>query len=80
MNLDSLIHAEIDGEITPEQHAQLEELLRADWAALDEVCTPLTDEQWATPTCLPGWTVRDQRQRERVTPLVDNLMFEGFRA
>ncbi len=33
MNLDSLIHAEIDGEITPEQHAQLEELLRADWQA-----------------------------------------------
>jgi hypothetical protein len=33
MNLDALIHAEIDGEITPEQHAQLEELLRADWQA-----------------------------------------------
>lgn len=33
MNLDSLIHAEIDGEITPDQHAQLEDLLRADWQA-----------------------------------------------
>ena len=33
MNLDSLIHAEIDGEITPEQHVQLEELLRSDWQA-----------------------------------------------
>ena len=33
MNLDSLIHAAIDGEITAEQHAQLEELLRADWQA-----------------------------------------------
>lgn len=33
MNLDSLIHAEIDGEITPEQHTQLEDLLRADWQA-----------------------------------------------
>ncbi|WP_397385411.1 LamG-like jellyroll fold domain-containing protein [Prosthecobacter sp.] len=33
MNLDSLIHAEIDGEITPEQHAQLEDLLRSDWQA-----------------------------------------------
>lgn len=33
MNLDSLIHAEIDGEITPEQHAQLEALLRTDWQA-----------------------------------------------
>jgi hypothetical protein len=31
MNLDSLIHAEIDGEITPEQHAELENLLRSDW-------------------------------------------------
>ncbi|MCF7788157.1 MAG: FecR domain-containing protein [Prosthecobacter sp.] len=33
MNLDSLIHAEIDGEITPEQHAELENLLRSDWQA-----------------------------------------------
>lgn len=33
MNLDSLIHAEIDGEITPEQHAQLEDLLRSGWQA-----------------------------------------------
>jgi len=33
MNLDSLIHATLDGEITPEQHAQLEELLRSDWQA-----------------------------------------------
>ena len=28
MNLESLIHAKLDGEITPEQHAQLEALLR----------------------------------------------------
>lgn len=33
MNLESLIHARLDGEITPEQHAQLEELLRGDWQA-----------------------------------------------
>jgi len=33
MNLESLIHAAIDGEITPEQHAQLEALLRSDWQA-----------------------------------------------
>jgi hypothetical protein len=33
MNHDSLIHAAIDGEITPEQHAQLQDLLRADWQA-----------------------------------------------
>lgn len=37
----------------------LRDLLRADWAALEELCAPLTDEQWATPTCLPGWTVQD---------------------
>jgi plasmid stabilization system protein ParE len=33
MNLESLIHARLDGEITPEQHVQLEELLRGDWQA-----------------------------------------------
>jgi ferric-dicitrate binding protein FerR (iron transport regulator) len=33
MNLDSLIHAKLDGEITPEQHVQLEALLRDDWQA-----------------------------------------------
>ena len=33
MNLESLIHAKLDGEITPEQHPQLEALLRDDWQA-----------------------------------------------
>ncbi len=33
MNLESLIHARLDGEITPEQHAQFEALLRDDWQA-----------------------------------------------
>lgn len=33
MNLESLIHAQLDGEITPEQHAQLESLLREHWQA-----------------------------------------------
>lgn len=37
----------------------MRDLLRADWAALDELCSSLTDEQWAMPTCLPGWTVQD---------------------
>lgn len=37
----------------------MRDLLRADWAALDQLCAPLSDEQWATPTCLPGWTVQD---------------------
>ena len=31
MNRESLIHAKLDGEITPEQHTQLETLLRTDW-------------------------------------------------
>jgi uncharacterized protein (TIGR03083 family) len=39
--------------------APMRDLLRADWAALDQLCAPLSDEQWATPTCLPGWTVQD---------------------
>ena len=33
---------------------------RAEWAAIDELCAPLTETDWATPTCLPGWTVQDQ--------------------
>lgn len=33
MNLESLIHAKLEGEITPEQHEQLEALLRDDWQA-----------------------------------------------
>lgn len=33
MKLESLIHARLDGEITPEQHAKLENLLREDWQA-----------------------------------------------
>jgi uncharacterized protein (TIGR03083 family) len=34
-------------------------LLRREFAALSEVTAGLTDEQWAAPTCLPGWTVQD---------------------
>ncbi|HCN76133.1 MAG TPA: hypothetical protein DIT13_02930, partial [Verrucomicrobiales bacterium] len=33
MSLESLIHAQLDGEITPEQHARLDALLREDWQA-----------------------------------------------
>lgn len=32
-NLDSLIHAQLEGVITPERHAELQSLLRADWQA-----------------------------------------------
>lgn len=33
MKLEALIHAKLDGEITPEQHAQLDDLLRGSWQA-----------------------------------------------
>jgi uncharacterized protein (TIGR03083 family) len=29
------------------------------WDAIDELLAGLTDEQWQTPTALPGWTVHD---------------------
>ena len=35
------------------------ELLRHEFAVLRELCTTLTPDQWDTPTCLPGWSVRD---------------------
>ena len=34
-------------------------LLRNEFEALGTLCTPLTTDQWDTPTCLPGWSVRD---------------------
>ena len=34
-------------------------LLRGEYDAITRLCAPLTPEQWDTPTCLPGWTVRD---------------------
>jgi uncharacterized protein (TIGR03083 family) len=36
------------------------DLLGSQWRAFAELCAPLGPEQWATPTCLPGWTVQDQ--------------------
>ena len=35
-------------------------LLGEEFAALDELYSGLADEDWERPTCLPGWTVRDQ--------------------
>jgi len=35
------------------------DLLRREYRELAGVCAPLTPEQWDTPTCLPGWSVRD---------------------
>lgn len=34
--------------------------LAAEQETLDAVLSGLTDEQWATPTPSPGWTVADQ--------------------
>ena len=33
--------------------------LFASWEAIEELLSALTDEQWQTPTALPGWTVHD---------------------
>ncbi|HRW39798.1 MAG TPA: maleylpyruvate isomerase family mycothiol-dependent enzyme [Aquihabitans sp.] len=41
-------------------HDATVELLRSTWGAIAELCEPLDDAAWATPTCLPGWTVKDQ--------------------
>lgn len=35
-------------------------LLTEEFSALDDLYSGLTDEQWARPTSLPGWSVRDQ--------------------
>jgi len=35
------------------------DLLRHEYRALADLGADLTPEQWDTPTCLPGWTVRD---------------------
>ena len=34
-------------------------LLADEFTAIREVCASLSPEAWDTPTCLPGWTVRD---------------------
>jgi uncharacterized protein (TIGR03083 family) len=34
-------------------------LLERDWSALDDLCSPLTEQQWSSATCLPGWSVQD---------------------
>jgi uncharacterized protein (TIGR03083 family) len=35
------------------------DLLDATWRSIDELCTPLSAEQWLLPTDCPGWTVQD---------------------
>lgn len=36
------------------------EHLALGWAALDALCSSLSDEDWGRPTGCPGWTVQDQ--------------------
>ena len=36
------------------------DLLRSTWEAIDHLYTGFTDADHDTPTCLPGWTVKDQ--------------------
>lgn len=36
------------------------DLLEQEWAAVADLYAGFTEEQYATPTCLPGWTVKDQ--------------------
>lgn len=33
--------------------------LFATWSAIGELCEPLTEAQWKTPTACPGWSVQD---------------------
>ncbi|MGQ0823712.1 MAG: maleylpyruvate isomerase family mycothiol-dependent enzyme [Actinomycetota bacterium] len=34
-------------------------LFEAVWVDIDDLCAPLTEEEWNLPTDCPGWTVRD---------------------
>ena len=36
----------------------LDELF-ATWSSISELCEPLSESQWKTPTSCPGWTVQD---------------------
>jgi uncharacterized protein (TIGR03083 family) len=35
------------------------ELLRNEYGAIAALCAGLSEDEWDTPTCLPGWSVRD---------------------
>lgn len=38
---------------------QVVSALATEWAQLDQLASSLTDDQWAAPSVLPGWTVKD---------------------
>lgn len=40
-------------------HAIVDNMERV-WRSIDALCTPLTPQEWQTPTDCPGWTVQDQ--------------------
>jgi uncharacterized protein (TIGR03083 family) len=44
---------------TTVDHAAMLVLLLQEFAAVDELGRSFDDQAWDTPTCLPGWTVRD---------------------
>ena len=35
------------------------ENLARTWASIDDLCSPLTEDEWKRPTALPGWSVQD---------------------
>src|SRR5438105_387601 len=49
--------------------AIIEELLET-WRSIARLCETLAPEQWALPTDLPGWSVRDTAAAARVLDLV----------
>lgn len=78
MNLEFLIHARLDGEITPEQHAELEILLRDDWQArrlylelADQHARMLQQPQVATGRLQESRSAPSKPLRwNKITPLV----------
>ena len=44
---------------TTVDHAVVAPLLVDEFDALVDLCAPFSEEEWETPTCLPGWTVKD---------------------
>ena len=49
-----------DRSATPLPLSDLIDDLVAEQQALDDVMSPLGDDDWATATASPGWTVSDQ--------------------
>ncbi len=59
-----LAHQDPEGTVAPRMPTIVDrdrtvELLRGEFEAIAEFCRGLGAGEWATPTCLPGWTVHD---------------------